>query len=871
MRAAARLILAASVSLLAFTAAAAPGAFSITTVGQTCTNGAPGTFITWSPSSNAISYTVYRDSVAVHTTTSLRFDDFNVVSGTTYSYFVRATDGSSTTDTNPQPDTAPSCTAPGAFTLTATPTCAVINGVHRPVVLLTWTSSSNFNWYDVFRDGAAFASQLPPNMTSIYDTSPDVGNPHSYFVRASGIGGQTNTNTVSSSAPPSTCPAPPTAPTLSGSGVCDSSTTPKRPLVNLNWTASTGATSYDVLRNNSVIQTTTSTAFSDSGVTAGNSYNYVVRANNSGGSADSNQLTINLAADICGLPPGPFTIAANANCNGGTAKVTVTWSASSNAASYIVYRLGTPISSSLPAGTLSFDDTNVSSSTPYDYVVRATNDTGTTQSSNDVAVNVPSNICETSGPPSAASLTGFVECTGAMPKVRLSWSGAGTATSFTVFRDGSSIASGLTSKTYDDTNVASGQSHTYFVRAFNAAGSSDSTPFSVQSIACGNPPPAPILAASLTCNSNNSPVVHLTWNSVAGATAYNILRDNNSFGTTLSAQTLSFDDATVSDGQTHTYQVRASNSGGSADSNAVAITAVACPTSPSLSASAACTNGSPVVHLTWTSSAGSPSYSVRRNGTSIATTSATSYDDATVSSGQSYSYVIRAQNAAGTADSNTATLSVSSTLCATPHPDLAVVGVGLGTTNAQPGDTIVVSFSISNVGNAPSAASVTRIRIGDVVAASVVTPPIAIGTTTPFSQPIGIPSLPTGSYFVFVTSDDDHTTGDVNPTNDTGRSPSLQITNNGTCTLSCASTAPAKAGVLQPVGFALTQVVCPGATITWHFGDGDTASSQSPFHTFQHPGTYSWSVTVASGEGSCQHTGVIEITPVPSRRRGVRH
>src|SRR5207244_1597425 len=95
-----RLILAASFSILTFSAAAAPGAFAITTIGQMCSNGSPSTFITWSASNTATSYTVFRDNTVVNVTTSLRFDDFNVVGGTSYSYFIRATDGSATTDSN---------------------------------------------------------------------------------------------------------------------------------------------------------------------------------------------------------------------------------------------------------------------------------------------------------------------------------------------------------------------------------------------------------------------------------------------------------------------------------------------------------------------------------------------------------------------------------------------------------------------------------------------------------------------------------------------------------------------------------------------------------------------------------------------------
>ena len=142
----------------------------------------------------------------------------------------------------------------------------------------------------------------------------------------------------------------------------------------------------------------------------------------------------------------------------------------------------------------------------------------------------------------------------------------------------------------------------------------------------------------------------------------------------------------------------------------------------------------------------------------------------------------------------------------------------------------------------------------------------------PFSQSITVPSIAPGSYTVSVTADDDHTTGDVNPANDIGRSAPLRINGNSTCTLSCASTVPASAAVLKPLQFVLNAApACPGATILWTFGDGDTAGIQSPFHTYQHPGTYDWSVTVTASGTSCQTTGTIEVAPNPTRRRGVSH
>jgi poly(3-hydroxybutyrate) depolymerase len=84
---------------------------------------------------------------------------------------------------------------------------------------------------------------------------------------------------------PPTIPAAPTGLTVTGT---TSST------VSLSWTASTGATSYDVYRNGSKVNPSavTSTSYTDGGLSANTSYNYTVRAVNSAGtSGNSNQVT----------------------------------------------------------------------------------------------------------------------------------------------------------------------------------------------------------------------------------------------------------------------------------------------------------------------------------------------------------------------------------------------------------------------------------------------------------------------------------------------------------------------------------------------------------------------------------------------------
>src|SRR5947209_8136616 len=96
--------------------------------------------------------------------------------------------------------------------------------------------------------------------------------------------------------------------------VCDT-TPPAGPAVQLHWTSSSGASSYDVYRNGSLISSgITGTAFYNSaGLTAGQSYSYFIRARNSSGSTDSNTINVSIPAGICGGgSPGGFSLSNDA-------------------------------------------------------------------------------------------------------------------------------------------------------------------------------------------------------------------------------------------------------------------------------------------------------------------------------------------------------------------------------------------------------------------------------------------------------------------------------------------------------------------------------------------------------------------------------
>src|SRR6185369_11227251 len=225
--------------------------------------------------------------------------------------------------------------------------------------------------------------------------------------------------------------------------------------VGLNRSASSVATRYNVKRSTTsggpytTIASPTIASYTDTGVTNGTTYYYVVSAvNTSGESANSSQVN---ATPQMAVPAVPTNLAATA----GSGQVGLSWSASSGATSYNVKRSttsGGPYTTIASPTTTSYTDTGVTNGTTYYYVVSAVDTSGESANSSQVNATpqlgvpaVPTNLTATAG----------------SGQVGLSWSASSGATSYNVKRSTTSggpyttIASPTTTS-YTDTGVTNG-------------------------------------------------------------------------------------------------------------------------------------------------------------------------------------------------------------------------------------------------------------------------------------------------------------------------------------------------------------------------------------------------------------------------------
>jgi autotransporter-associated beta strand protein len=333
---------------------------------------------------------------------------------------------------------------------------------------------------------------------------------------------------------------------------------------NLSWTASERGTSYTIMRGTSsgnettmVANNVTGTTFTDTGVTNGVTYYYVVVAVTStgGSSPNSNEASTEPVPPVPVAPAGLFA-------GPGNGAALLSWQASQNASSYIVLR-GTASGgeSTLAANNIAantYNNTGLANGVTYYYVVEAANLSGTSGQSNEASV------APTTGAPATPSNLAATPGNGA---VDLTWTASAEAGSYIILRGTASgvyptsvtISAGSTS--YLDTSVTNGTTYYYVVEASNTnATTGNSNQVSV--VPAYNPPAAP---TGLTATGSNQQV-SLAWNASTGATGYMLVRGTTSgvYPVTVAANTATraFTDTGLLNGTTYYYAVAAIELGG---------------------------------------------------------------------------------------------------------------------------------------------------------------------------------------------------------------------------------------------------------------------------------------------------------------------
>ncbi len=588
--------------------------------------------LTWTAVAGASSYNIYRSTTSGATTlfassnVPASYTDASVSNGTIYYYTVTANNGS---------ESAKSLEV--ATEPIASHTISSLSSPSSTSISVNWGAVAGAATYDVLygtTSGSYTGSAL--GVTSPYTiTSLSANTIYYVVVRAkNAIGTGTIRNSTESSQKTTTAtPIGLVATASSGQ-------------VGLNWTATTGATSYSVYRGTVSGSLTLlssgvgSAAYLDTTVTNGTTYFYTVTASNGSESAQSSEVSVR--------PIGSFAISALTSLS--ATSLSVTWGAAAGAATYDV-RYGT--TSGVYLGTVTgvtspYTLTALTGNTQYFVVVRANNAIGSGATTTTAELNATTS---TAAPTSLAAnaMTG---------QINLSWVVASGATNYRIYRGTTSgsyaqIATGVTGTTYSDTTVTNGTQYFYSVRSFNGTESADSLEVTGKSIAS-------FVVGSTT--SPNSTSIQVSWTSPAGGD-FSDVRYGTTSGTyaTVSSVTSPYTITGLTPNTTYYLVVRARNTTGLGSSVQTSeVTQKTATVAPSALAASA-TPGS--VSLTWSAAAGATSYNLYRSTTSgsygaaLATgVGLTSYTDSTVSDGTTYFYVVRASNGSESVSSNEVTI-----------------------------------------------------------------------------------------------------------------------------------------------------------------------------------------------------------------------
>jgi chitodextrinase len=489
---------------------------------------------------------------------------------------------------------------------------------------LAWNASTDnvgVTGYEVFRGGAYLATA---SGTSYSDTAAASGAAQSYQVRALDAAG--NRSGLGNTATATTPPAPDTqAPSVPANLTASASSATQ---VDLSWSASTdnvGVTGYEVYRNGIPLTTKAGTSHSDTPVNPGTAYTYQVRAFDTAGnrSAFGSATTVTTpTGNTVKISPeaDARVFQSTATTNYGTVDLRVDGGTDPAVDSYLKFTVS-GLASPVQSAKLRLYAFSGTADGPAVYT------TGTGWSESGVTWNNrPASTSGATDDKGTIATNSWVEYNVA-PFVQ----GNGTYS----FRLATSSTDGVDIRSREFTDAT----------------------LRPQLVVMVAPPDtqAPATPSGLHANAVSATRVDLSWNAATdnvGVTGYEVFRDGAYLATASGA---SYSDISASPATAYSYQVRAldaaNNRSGFSDT-ATATTPEPPDTQPptppgNLIAGAP----SPTqVDLSWSASqdnVGVTGYEIYRDGAYLATTAATSYSDVTASPATSYSYQVRALDAAG--------------------------------------------------------------------------------------------------------------------------------------------------------------------------------------------------------------------------------
>ncbi|HEY3420064.1 MAG TPA: fibronectin type III domain-containing protein [Methanomassiliicoccales archaeon] len=400
---------------------------------------------------------------------------------------------------------------------------------------------------------------------------------------------------------------------------------------------------YIVYRGGTDVNHSTTTSFTDMGLTDGVTYSYAIAAHNIAGLGAQSSLAI---VTPLAVPDAPTSLTATPT----DGQVSLSWTvpASDGGAAieyYLVYVDGTagPDHYTTTSATI----TGLTNGQSYSFTVAAHNSAGNGSQSGP-ATAIPFTIPGTPGVPTAVP---------GSTQVSLSWTapasdGGAAIEYYLVYVDGTAGPDHYTTTSVTITGLTNGQSYSFTVAAHNSAGNGSQT--SGVSATPATASTVPGTPTGLTATTGNSQV-SLSWTAPASdggaAIDYYIIYQD---GVDVQHPTGAIYMITgLTNGQVYSYTVAAHNSVGTGlQSSAVTATPSTAPAAPGVPTGLSIIPGNAEVSISWaapTSNGGASIdyYIVFQDGFDVAHSATSSITVTGLTNGQSYAFTVAAHNSIG--------------------------------------------------------------------------------------------------------------------------------------------------------------------------------------------------------------------------------
>ena len=605
---------------------------------QTVAIGSSVSFSVTATGDGTLSYQWLRNGTQISGATSSSYSISSVQGTNAGSYTVRVSNAAGSVTS-----AAAVLTVIGLPSITGQPLSRTVNTGSTVTFTVTATTSNGTLSYQWLKDGVEIVGAT---LSSYSISSVQGTNAGSYTVRVSNIAGS-----VTSSAATLTVISPPTISTqpLSQTVNIGSAVT-----FSVTATTGNGTLSYRWFKNGTQISGATSSSYSINSVQATSAGSFTVRVSNAAGNVTSSAAVLTvISLPTISTQPLSQTVAA-----GSAVTFSVTATTGNGTLSYQWLKNGTQVSGAISS---SYSVSSVQETDAGSYAVRVSNAAGSVTSAG--AVLTVLGLPGISTQPLSQTVN-----VGAPVTFSITAAGSGTL-GYQWLKNGTQI-SGATSSSYSINSVQETDAGSYAVRVSNSAGSVTS---SMAVLAVITPPTISVQPVSQSVRPGSPFSLFVEVQGTAPLT-YRWYKDGQIIPIPIALS--SYEVAAASEQDAGSYLVEVSNAAGTVTSAAAVLTVADVASISTQPLSQTVNVGASVTFSVTATGTGTLSYQWFKNGVEIPGATSSSYSISSAQKTDAASYTVRVANAAGSAVSSAAVLTVISPPSISEQPASQTVTIG---------------------------------------------------------------------------------------------------------------------------------------------------------------------------------------------------